>query len=236
MERQPRNIVGLATLFIAALGSVALLGAEHSRSTINTVILAVAAGAAAGSLLALVIGPVAFSVFKRDVRRWWDGTPHRRWLVRHYPAREPEANVVDLDVHPSEPAIRAEGMPCVVMGVRPRKFGTILERPLKDVAVSCTVERRDRRTSSADAIEVKALSDDAWGAIARWPDQWFDLGGEGPSPGHYRVRWHLRRPDGRIERPSENVHVVSGGKAEVGQLARALSALRAFVRHYHGLD
>ena len=235
MERQTRNIALLA-LFIAALGSVAITGAEQHRSPTNTLILVIAATAAVGSLLALVLGSIWFGVLEKDVREWWEGRPRRRWSVRHYPAEEPEPNVIDLDMAPSEAHIRAEGMPCTIVALQPRTLGIATERPMRGVAVSCTIERRDRRAVPSQAVRLTPHGDDAWGVIARWPDQWFDAEHEGPAPGDYRVRWQLRHPDGRIERRTEKVRVLAEGRAHVGRLTRAVNAARAFVRHYRGLD
>ncbi len=237
MDRQPRNIVGLLTLLIAALGSVAILSSEHHRSTLNTAILVVLAVAAAGSLLALVLGSTPIAVLRRDVHAWWNDRPNRRWTAGHYQAKEPEANIIDLDTM-QDAEIRAEGMPCVVLTLRARDrtLGRAIERPMKGVDVSCVVERSERRSSRAEAVQVPPHTDDAWGAVGRWPDQWIDPDHGGPVPGYYRVRWTLRHPEGQLDHPTEKVRVVREGETHVSRAARVVRAGRARLRHYRGLD
>lgn len=60
----------MLTLLIAALGSVAIISAEHHRSTVNTIILVVAASAAVGSLAALAGLSGRFAVLRGDMRDW----------------------------------------------------------------------------------------------------------------------------------------------------------------------
>jgi hypothetical protein len=236
MDRPPRNVVGLLTLFIAALGSVAVIGAEHQRSTVNTVILVVAALAAAGSLLALLIGSVWFGVLRKDLAEWWDQRPSRKLDARHYPAREPAPNVFDFDLGPNEAKIRAEGMPCMITALGPRTSGLAEDRLFKDVTASCTIERRGTRSGRPQTIQVKPYTDDAWGTMARWPPEWFDLQTEGPVPGTYLVRWLLHRPDGRTERLSERLRILLDGQPKTSLPARAMTAASTFVQHYRGRD
>ncbi len=240
MERQPRNIIGLLTLFIAALGSVAVIGSEHHRSTVNTAILVVAAVAAVGSLLALVLGPVTFSVLKKDVRKLRDARPGRKWATRHYLAQESDDVKTERMMAfftPSVKAIRAQGLPCMIAAVEPRTLGTAEERPAKGASLSCAVERREHPWRfGAQRVDVTPSGDDAWGGVARWPDRWFDPEHGAPSPGRYRVRWKIRFPDGKVERATERVRVVAEGDVHVGRLSRAAIATRRVIDHYRGLD
>jgi hypothetical protein len=236
MDRALRNIA-LITLLIASLTVVAVVSPEHHRSTTNTAILVLAVVTAAGSLLALVLGSVAFGVARKDVRSWRAERSGRRWNTRHYAAEEPQTGPRAFSFGPDESAIRAKGMPAFVVALQPATLGMATERLLQGVAVTCSVERRRHRWPfSAERVELTPNGDDIWGAVARWPDQWFDPGYGGPTPGRYRIQWKLRLPDGTVERPTDKVRVVAKGHAHVGHVARALGAGRRVVRHYRGLN
>jgi hypothetical protein len=58
--------------------------------------------------------------------------------------------------------------------------------------------------------------DDPWGAIARWPNQWFDRERRGPIPGYYWVNWAIQLPDGRYEQITEKIGVTPEGRTHVG--------------------
>ncbi|HTQ68322.1 MAG TPA: hypothetical protein VMI13_06480 [Solirubrobacteraceae bacterium] len=233
MERQTRNI-SLLTLFIAALGSVAIISAEHQRSTVNTLILIVAVAAAVGSLAALVGLSGWFGVLRGDVRDWWRERPSRRWKAAHYPAKEPAPNTFDFDLGPNEKRIREQGMPCWITGLLPRTLGVAETRPMRNVTVEASMKRREGRPP--ETVDLAPLADDSWGAMARWPDRWFDAEQNAPIAGRYLVSWELRHPNGRIERRAEPVHFGPGGIVIESRVTRMRARVRAFFLHYRSKD
>lgn len=236
MDRTLRNIA-LITLLIASLTVVAVVSPEHHRSTTNTSILVFAVVTAAGSLLALVLGSVAFGVARKDIRSWHAERSGRRWNTRHYAAEEPKTGPRAFSFGPDESAIRAGGMPAFVVALQPATLGMATEQLLRGAIVTCAVERRAHPWPlGAEQVDVTPSGDDVWGAVARWPDQWFDPEHEGPTPGRYRIRWKLRLPDGTVECPTDKVRVVAEGSAHVGRVTRALGAARQAIGHYRGLD
>lgn len=234
MDRQLRNI-GLLTLLVAALGSVAVLSAEHHRSTLNTLILCIAAVAAVGSGLALVGGSVWFGVVRKDATKLWNDLPHRRWRTSHHVALDlkEEAKVAGVDLvftSPNENAARARGVPCMIVGVGPRRMGYARRHPLRGSTVTCEV----RRGRESRAVEVPSDQEVYNSAVARWPDEWFRQAEATPLPGRYRVRWTLRLADGSVAHPIERLRINDQGQMKVLQFTRVWRTTRAAFRHLRG--
>jgi hypothetical protein len=237
MDRQPRNLVGLLTLLTAALGSVAILSSEHHRSALNTAILLVLAVAAAGSLLALVLGSTWLAVARKDVRDWRE-RHQSGWAVRHYAPDEVSATIQQLRAirGVDESAITDAGMPCLAVTLEPRTLGDAEDRRLEDAVVTCVVERRSRFVGRAERIEVPIVVSSVWRVRGRWPDVWFDAEPVAPTPGRYRVRWEVRSADGRIERPEQKLNIGPGGEERDSKTAKALRRTQSLIRHFRGDD
>jgi hypothetical protein len=235
VDRQLRTIA-LLTLATAALGSVALLAAEHHRSGINTGIMIALALAALGSLLTLLLGSTPWEVFRKDLRERRDRSPKLRWGTRHYPATVPQSGPKMWDFGADTSSIRAEGMPCGIAECGPRTLGDAQDELLDGATVAATVERRARLIGRRTRIEVSPRADNAWGAVARWPDQWWDTEHDGPTPGRYRVLWQVRMADGQVDRPVERFRVKAEGETHVHPIRRGLAALRELIAHYRGRD
>jgi hypothetical protein len=244
MDRQLRNIA-LITLLLAALTIIAVVSPEHHRSATNTVILAVAIVAAAGSIVSLTLGSVWFAVLRRDVQGWRERRPGRRWAVSYYLAQEEsverrESGVDLIFYSPNEEAVRARGLPCLIVALKPRTRDDADGRPLKDAAVACAVKRSHgpwyRRESEERPVEVHTDREIASDAVARWPDEWFNRELLAPAPGRYRVRWEVRLPDRRLERPAQGILIAAEGETRVAMVMRATLVVRNLARHYRDLD
>jgi hypothetical protein len=244
MDRQLRNIA-LITLLLAALTIIAVVSPEHHRSTTNTVILAVAIMAVAGSTAALALGSVWLAVLRRDLREWRDARPGRRWIVSYYLAQEESVELRESGASlvfysPNVETVRAGGLPCLIIDLKPRTQDKIEGRPLKGATVACAVRRSQGpwywRKSETRAVEVAVDHEIASDAVGRWPDVWFSPALLTPTPGRYRIRWETRLPDGRIERPAKRYLIAAEGEAHVGTLTRAALAVRDLARHYRALE
>jgi hypothetical protein len=240
VDRQLRNI-GLLTLLIAALGSVAVLSAEQHRSTLNTLILSVAALAAVGGGAALVGGSVWFGVVRKDAAKVWNNLPHRRWHTSQRLAfdlkEETKIAGADLTITlPNENAARAAGVPCMILGLGPRRMHYSLKRPLRGSTITCEVIRGRFAERESRAIEVPTDQEIYNSAVARFPDEWFNANDAHPLPGRYRAAWTLHLADGSTAHVSGRFRVNEEGGIVVGPAARAFSAVRGFVRHFRRKD
>ena len=240
MDRQLRNI-GLLTLLIAALGSVAVLNAEQPRSTLNTLILSVAALAAAGSSAALVGGSVWFDIVRKDAAKMWNDLPHRRWHTSQRLAFDlkEEAKIAGAELAitlPNENAARARGVPCMILGLSPRRMHYSLKHPLRGSTITCEVIRGRFAGRESRAVEVPTDQEIYKSAVARFPDEWFNADEAHPLPGRYRAAWTLHLATGSTAHVSSRFQVNKEGRIVVGPTARAFSAVRGFVRHFRGKD
>jgi hypothetical protein len=244
LDRQLRTIA-LLTLLIAALGSIAVLTAEKDRSPLNTAILIVAAAAAAGSMLALIFGSEPWRVVRRDVRSWWNRRPSRRWIAHHDLAQDEETEKRESGVQlilysTNEEAVRAQGVPCIVLRLDPHTVHDSERQSLKGATVTCEVARKIGRWRGAwwdtRQAEVPIEKELQTNAVARWPDEWFDADSLSPPPGEYEVRWAVRWPNGRVERPRERFQLLEDGQPHESRLDRAYAGARSVVRHYRGQD
>jgi hypothetical protein len=246
VDRQLRNIA-LLTLLLAALTIVAVVSPEHHRSSTNTVILYVAIVAATGSVLALALGSVWFSVAKKDLERLWNARPRRKWAASHDVA-ETVREVVNMGMgmkmvlqSDAEAQVRAEGVPCIVLRLVPRWLSFAQTRPLRGATVTCSVSRRTRllekpTTRPIDVPQVGEPDKFLNAAFGRWPDDWFNAELLAPLPGIYHVQWEIRRADGRTERPHERFHVADHGETHDGTLRQAGRAVVGVYQHYRGKD
>lgn len=174
MDRQLRN-VGLLTLLIAALGSVAVLSAKQYRSPLNTLILGVAAFAAVGSGSALVGGSVWFGVVRKDAAQVWNSLPHRRWHTSQRLAFDlkEEAKIAGADLVITVPnenaAARAAGVPCMILQLGPLRMHYSLKRPLRGSTITCKVIRGRFAGRESRAVEVPTDQEIYNSAVARFP-------------------------------------------------------------------
>jgi len=244
LDRQLR-IIALLTLLIAALGSIAVLSAEKHRSPLNTAILIVAGAAAAGSTLALIFGSEPWRVIRRDVRSWWNRRPSRRWIAHHDLAQDEETEMRESGVQlilysTNEKAVRAQGVPCIVLRLDPHTAHDSERQLLKGAAVTCEVARKHGRRPRAwwdtRRVEVPIGKELGTNAVARWPDEWFDADRLSPQSGNYEVRWALQWPNGRLARPRERVQILEDGQPHERRRGAAYAAARSVMRHYRGLD
>lgn len=236
MDRQVRNI-GLITTLLAALTIIAVVSPEQHRPTTNTAILAVAVAAAVGSLLALALGSTWLAVVKKDVQGWRE-RHQRPWSARHYVPDEVSATLQQLRAAfgNDDSAITAAGMPCLAVRLEPRTVGDAQREPLANAVVACIVARRSHLIGRATKIKVPIVINAVWGARGRWPDVWFNAERVAPTPGRYSVRWEVRAPDGRVERPEQTLIIGADGEEREGNIAKALDRGQAIIRHFRGLD
>ena len=240
VDRQLRNI-GLLTLLIAALGSVAVLSAEQHRSTLNALILGVAALAAVGSGGALVGGSVWFGVVRKDVAQVWNNLPHRRWHTSQRLAFDlkEEAKIAGADLVitvPNENAARSAGVPCLILELSPRRMHYSLKRPLGGSTITCEVIRGQFAGRESRAVEVPTDQEIYNSAVARFPDEWFNADEAHPLPGRYCAAWTLHLANSSTAHVSGRFRVNKEGRIVVGPVARTFSAARGFVRHFRGKD
>ncbi len=233
VDRQTRNI-GLLTLLLAALTTVAVISPEKDRSTLNTAILYVAVVAAIGSVAFLLGSAMPLRVIARDITAWREKRRrHTKWRTYHYRGVDRPGTLTI----PKDDAILNQGAPCLVLVVEPPQ--RVLHRDpdasrvekvrqaiqgLEGFEIACSVSgRRVARRPAQVEMEPRA-------ALARFPDDYFGRRGT------YRAEWTITAPDGTTVRAEDTIRLHNHGYTRPAPLRRLVARARKITHHLLGRD